>query len=170
MRILALIVLLASIDPSRSPRIHEERVVMVYPNRITGEEAQLIRQEVGHVYVYRIKIGLHYISNAYRDITLFRWSPNGQHFFFITEDKNQYLVVQDRQEHYRYFDFIGQIQWSKTSDKLAYFGIVNPGQEKERLIVILNGVPIKTFKTVNNLFFDEQNKLCAEGEEATSIH
>ena len=170
MRAIVLIGLLASIDPSRSVQVKEERIAVAYPNPVSIEEAQLVRQEVGNMYVYRIKIGARYISNAHRDITFFRWSLDGKHFFFIAEDKNQYLVVQDGQEHYRSFDFIGQIQWSDDSKQLAYFGIVNRGREEERWIVMWNGIPIKILKTVNNLFFDEQHLLCAEGEEAAMIH
>src|SRR3989338_8133791 len=98
---------------------------------------------MGNVYIYRIKIATRFRSDAYSDITFFRWSPDGQHFFFIAENKNQYLVIQDGQEHYRSFDFIGQIQWSDDSKQLAYFGIVGRGRSEARSIIMWNGIPIK---------------------------
>ncbi len=165
MYVIALMVLLASIDPSRSARVKEERVAISYPNPVNTEEAQLVRQEVDNVYVYRIKIGTCFVSEAYDDITLFRWSPDGKHFFFIAVEKNgQKRVVQDGRVHQYTFDIIGQIQFSNKSNRLVYLGfLAAPDPQKSRVVVMLDGLSINVFSEVTSLFFDKNDNLICEG-------
>lgn len=167
MRVLAFVMLFASIDPSRSGRIKEERIAVSYPNPVSTEEAQLVRQEVGNVYVYRIKIGTRFISEAYDDITLFRWSPDGKHFFFIAVEKNgQKRVVQDGCVHQYTFDLIGQIQFSNKSTQLVYLGfLAAPDVTKSKVVVMLDGLTINVFREVTSLFFDKNDNLVCEGND-----
>lgn len=167
MYILTLVVLLSSIDPYRPPKIKEERIAVSYPNTATGEMAQMVRQEIGSFYVYRIKIGSRYISEGYPDIETFRWSDDGQHFFFLVILKNgQKQVVQDGRVHARSFDLVGQIQFSNKSGQLAYIGFLAASiPQKPQVEVILDGASIKVFKAVTDLFFDKNDNLVYRGEE-----
>ena len=166
MYVITLMMFLASIDPSRSVRIKEERIAVAYPNPVNTEKAQLVRQEVGNVYVYRIKIGMRFVSEAYDDIATFRWSPDGQHFFFIAIEKNgQKRVVQDGRVHQYAFDLIGQIQFSNKNNQLVYLGFLSaPDPQKSHIVVVLDGLTINVFSEVTSLFFDKNDNLICEGK------
>lgn len=167
MHLLMSVVLLMSIDPSHQGRITEERTAISYLNPATNEEAKLVRQEINHAYVYRIKIDGRYVSDAYADIELFRWSPDGRHFFFIAiDDKGQKRVVYDGRPDNQTFDLIGQIQFSNKSTQLAYLGfLANFDPQKTRIVVMLDGRAINVFHEVTDLFFDKNDNLVCRGND-----
>lgn len=142
------------------------KVTASFPNPITNVDAELlwIYTPAGNVH-YRIKIGRSYLSRPYPDISGFNWSPDYKHFYFVAqEDVDQYRIIEDGRPHC-VFDSVLQMQWSDSSQHLAYIGIINIGTPDVRSIVVYDGVPLKTFHEVTDLYFLKNDELVFKGTD-----
>lgn len=148
---------------ARLARPYPEEIIARYPSPDFKEEAQLVRLTVSSTtYHYKIRILHRYESQAYLDVSIFTWSADSKHFYFVVERyDNQAAVVYDGVEQYTAFKMVSRPIWNADNTQLAYWG----WDGNKEFTVMWNGFPIRKYKGIINLFFDTHGKLVMEGEE-----